>query len=200
MAFENMLVAGNISASGMGAERLRMEVIANNIANALATRSATGGPYRRQEILFQAIMDQQTPSLGTNALGMGGVQVVGVVDDPSTLPRIHNPGHPDADGEGFVTMPNVSIPIVTVPVPLITPPPLGEAVVDGPVGFARPGAIAEAPQQVCPPDTTTPGGSTVPGGSLPATGASPMVILAFAAVLTASGVALLALRDRTPRA
>jgi flagellar basal-body rod protein FlgC len=112
MAFDDLLVSGNISASGMSAERLRMEVIANNVANALSTRTPSGGPYRRQDVLFEAIMkDQMDKGQGSP---FGGVRVVGVQDDPSELPRIHDPGHPDADGDGYVTMPNVSLPIEMV--------------------------------------------------------------------------------------
>jgi flagellar basal-body rod protein FlgC len=112
-------VGGNISASGLSAERLRMEVIANNIANATSTRSANGGPYRRQEVLFEAVMNEQSlgaPSVAQapGGVGMGGVRVRGVVDDNSELPRIHDPSHPDADPAGFVTMPNVSLPIEMV--------------------------------------------------------------------------------------
>jgi flagellar basal-body rod protein FlgC len=113
MAFDDLLIGGNISASGLSAERMRMEVIANNIANALATRSQGGGPYRRQEILFESVMNEQSPS-GPPNFGLGGVRVVGVVDDPSELPRVYDPGHPDADDTGFVTMPNVFMPIEMV--------------------------------------------------------------------------------------
>jgi flagellar basal-body rod protein FlgC len=117
MAFDQLLVAGNISASGMSAERRRMELIANNIANAYSTRgSAGGGPYRRREILFESVMNDQMA--GTDRArptsGLGGVRVAGEVDDDSPLPRVHNPGHPDADNDGFVTMPNVSIPMEMV--------------------------------------------------------------------------------------
>ena len=115
MSFDALLSGGNISASGLSAERMRMEVIANNIANAMSTRSAGGGgPFRRQEILFESIMNEQT--LGTRHAkpDLGGVRVVGVVDDPSELPRIYDPGHPDADDRGFVTMPNVFLPIEMV--------------------------------------------------------------------------------------
>ena len=114
MSFDQLLVAGNISASGMAAERLRMEVIANNVANAMSTSTPSGGPYRRQDVLFEAIMNEQVEAGDPNRAALGGVRVVGVVDDPSELPRIHNPGHPDADEDGYVSMPNVFLPIEMV--------------------------------------------------------------------------------------
>lgn len=114
MAFDDLLVAGNISASGMTAERRRMEVIANNIANAMSTNSPGGGPFRRQDVLFEAIMNEQVNGSDPTRSTLGGVRVVDVVDDPSELPRIHDPGHPDADEDGFVSMPNVFLPIEMV--------------------------------------------------------------------------------------
>ncbi|MEI7686766.1 MAG: flagellar basal body rod protein FlgC [Planctomycetota bacterium] len=114
MGFDNLLVAGNISASGMSAERLRMEVIANNIANSLSTRGASGGAYRRQDVVFESIVNDQAQNATGPTSGLGGVRVVEVVDDPSEMPRIHDAGHPDADESGFVTMPNVSVPIEMV--------------------------------------------------------------------------------------
>jgi flagellar basal-body rod protein FlgC len=116
MAFDDLLVSGNISASGMTAERTRMEIIANNVANALSTRTASGGPFRRQDVLFEAVMrDQMNGAMGPSANRVGGgVRVAGIQDDPSEMPRVHDPGHPDADSDGFVTMPNVSIPIEMV--------------------------------------------------------------------------------------
>jgi flagellar basal-body rod protein FlgC len=112
MGFDDLLTAGNISASGMTAERRRMEVIANNVANALTTRTPSGGPYRRQDVIFEAVVQDQLNNDPNHNLG--GVRVVGVEDDPSELPRIHDPGHPDADTDGYVTMPNVLLPIEMV--------------------------------------------------------------------------------------
>jgi flagellar basal-body rod protein FlgC len=106
MGFESILSTTDISASGMAAERLRMEVIANNIANAHSTRGANGGPFRRQEVVFRAAFDQA----GFAGKNPRGVQIVAVQPDQSELPRVYRPGHPDADGDGFVTMPNVQIP------------------------------------------------------------------------------------------
>jgi flagellar basal-body rod protein FlgC len=107
MAFGNILSATDIAASGLAAERMRMEVVANNIANAHTTRSVDGGPYRRQTVVFSSLLDQTS---GGTQPQMGGVRVVGVNQDSSPLPRVYEPGHPDADEEGFVTMPNVSLP------------------------------------------------------------------------------------------
>jgi flagellar basal-body rod protein FlgC len=96
----------------MSAERLRMEVIANNIANANSTRSANGGPFRRQDVVFAEVLGGTMRPEGLPELR--GVQAVEVVEDPSELPRVHMPGHPDADAEGFVRMPNVQLPIEMV--------------------------------------------------------------------------------------
>src|SRR5207248_7734024 len=92
------LDATRISASGLSAERLRMEVVANNIANAYSTRTPQGGPFRRQDVVFSALFDQSLLRSGGRSTGgspFGGVAVEGIVDDMSDLPRIHSPGHPD---------------------------------------------------------------------------------------------------------
>src|SRR5262249_37142144 len=102
-----------ISDSGASAERFRMEVVANNIANAFSTRSIDGGPFRRQDVVFAAVLNERLRRGGSQT-PFGGVQVLGVVDDPSELPQVYNPGHPDADHDGFVRMPNVHLPIEMV--------------------------------------------------------------------------------------
>jgi flagellar basal-body rod protein FlgC len=114
MGMGNLFSATGISASGLTAERLRMEVAANNIANAHTTKSADGGPYRRQQVVFAEVVDQ-TVRRGSQGApqsieGLKGVQVVGIEKDQSPLERVYNPGHPDADAEGFIEMPNVSLP------------------------------------------------------------------------------------------
>jgi flagellar basal-body rod protein FlgC len=116
MNFDGLLAATNVSASGLSAERLRMEVVASNIANAHATRSAKGGPYRRQEVVFATVLGQGLAARGLGKAGLapGGVEVVGIQDDPSPFQRVHNPGHPDADASGFVSMPNVEVPVEMV--------------------------------------------------------------------------------------
>lgn len=111
MSFESGLGALNIAASGLGAERLRMEVVANNIANASVTRTPEGGPYRRRDVVFETVLSGVEEH---GQPGLGGVRVAGMVTDQSELPRVYNPGHPDADEEGLVSMPNVNLPIEMV--------------------------------------------------------------------------------------
>src|SRR5262245_56520763 len=114
MGFDQMFASTNISASGLTAERFRMEVLAHNIANANSTRSPNGGAYRRQNVVFASVLNEQIGRSSIDTAKLGGVQVVGVVDDTSELPRVHNPGHPDADADGFVVMPNVYLPVEMV--------------------------------------------------------------------------------------
>ncbi len=102
----------NVSASGLTAERLRMDVISRNIANANVTRTATGTPYRRQIPIFKSqssksfrdVFDTSVSKLANN---FEGVEVVDVVDDMSAFKEVYNPNHPDADERGIVLMPNV---------------------------------------------------------------------------------------------
>jgi len=98
-----------IASSGLAAERLRMEVAANNIANANSTRTADGTPYRRQQVVFSAAM-QKAMGKSIDGDNLTGVTIDGVQDDMSELPKLYSPGHPHADADGFVTMPNVKLP------------------------------------------------------------------------------------------
>ncbi|MCS7172061.1 MAG: flagellar basal body rod protein FlgC [Armatimonadetes bacterium] len=96
------------SASALTAERVRMEVIAGNLANANTTRGPEG-PYRRKVVLFAPLVNRFLASLGPVAVGEArGVVVAGIVEDLSPPRRVYDPGHPDADPEGFVTLPNVN--------------------------------------------------------------------------------------------
>jgi flagellar basal-body rod protein FlgC len=114
MAFRDLFSGGVISSTGMAAERLRMEVIANNLANAHSTKSANGGAFRRQDVVFAAVLNDQIKAKGELKSGLGGVQPQAIVEDQSEMPRVHLPGHPDADAEGYVTFPNVNIAIEMV--------------------------------------------------------------------------------------
>ena len=93
----------HVSASALSAQRQRMNVIASNLANAHSTRTAEGGPYRRQDVVFTTESVEPTPS------GLEGVKVSSIVRDESPFKMVYDPGHPDADQDGFVAMPNVNI-------------------------------------------------------------------------------------------
>jgi len=104
----------NISATGLTAERMRMDVISKNIANANTTRTANGTPYRRQVVTFQEKGSQPPFShflsqAARQRLGLGGVEVTGIHQDPSPFKLVFDPGHPDSNEEGYVQMPNVDI-------------------------------------------------------------------------------------------
>ena len=112
MSLQNLFGPADISASGLAAERMRMEVAANNIANARSTRAGGNGPYRRQQVVFEAELAGGVRSIaGAGASSaLGGVRVAEVTTDESPFPRVFDPGHPDADEDGMVTMPNVTLP------------------------------------------------------------------------------------------
>jgi flagellar basal-body rod protein FlgC len=100
-----------VSGSALGAERWRAEVVAANMANAETTRTPQGGAYRRQMLVFRAQPMPRFPLLLAGlrkAVPDGGVRVERVVADASPMPRRYEPGHPDADGGGYVTYPNVN--------------------------------------------------------------------------------------------
>jgi len=105
----------SISASGLSAERLRMDVTAENLANAQSTQGANGQPYRRKDVVLQAtgatggFQAALAGAMGSGAGGEtpGGVQVAAIVEDGTPGRRVYDPGHPDADAQGYVTMPNV---------------------------------------------------------------------------------------------
>ena len=109
----------NISASGLTADRMWLDVIANNIANANTTRTPQGGPYRREEVVMNQVPFTSFSSALSNAMSNstspssssmtgGGVQVTGVVQDPSPFKVVYDPSSPDAVN-GYVQMPNVDI-------------------------------------------------------------------------------------------
>ena len=107
----------HISASGLSAERLRMDVIAMNLANANTTRGPDGQPFRRHEVVFRAT-DAAVGASGEpgrardgatgDGRGLKGVEAVGIVEDASPLRAVYDPQHPDADDNGYVYMPNVN--------------------------------------------------------------------------------------------
>ena len=99
MAMDNLFGVFDVSTSGMRAEWSRMEVIANNLANAETTRTPEGGPYRKRHVVFSTMLD-----------GMKGVKLDGTVESKLPPREVFKPGHPHADENGFVSMPNISRP------------------------------------------------------------------------------------------
>jgi flagellar basal-body rod protein FlgC len=108
----------DVSASGLSASRVRMDVVAENLANAQTTRGANGGPYRRKEVVLQSVggdgFQSALQSAAGNLPGMGssqqsgGVEVSGIVTDNAAPRMVYDPGHPDANAQGYVAMPNVN--------------------------------------------------------------------------------------------
>jgi flagellar basal-body rod protein FlgC len=106
----------SISASGLTAERTRMDVTSENLANADTTNGANGQPYQRQEVVLQQVGGGFSAALsgamGTTPIGggpvAGGVQVGGIVSDPTPDQSVYDPGNPAANAQGYVKMPNVN--------------------------------------------------------------------------------------------
>jgi flagellar basal-body rod protein FlgC len=104
-----------ISASGLAAQRARMDVISENIANSETSAAANGRPYQRKAVVLQAVDGAAFPELlqagaaaGATGAPAGGVRVAGVTAMADAPRRVYQPGHPQAGPDGFVTMPNVN--------------------------------------------------------------------------------------------
>jgi flagellar basal-body rod protein FlgC len=103
-----------IASSGLSAQRMRMEVIAQNLANAETTRTPEGGAYQRKIVNVEAVKpleEGQTsdPTKADTTDVYGGVRVASISTDKTEGALVYDPGHPDADKNGYVRMPNVSI-------------------------------------------------------------------------------------------
>ncbi|KAB8039593.1 flagellar basal body rod protein FlgC [Silvanigrella paludirubra] len=101
-----------ISASGLSAERIRMNVISSNLANANTSRTEEGGPYKRKDVLFTA----RNSGLSFDNLmrlafdpNLKEVKVDGITEDRRAPRLVYNPNHPDANENGYVAMPNISV-------------------------------------------------------------------------------------------
>ena len=101
----------NISASGMTAQRLRMDIISQNIANVSTTRDENGNPYRRKAVVFSekdATPFQEIFMRTAGVIG-SGVKVSRIIEDNKAMRKVFDPTHPDSDKDGYVTYPNVNI-------------------------------------------------------------------------------------------
>ena len=109
----SMFSAFDVTASGLTAQRLRMDVISENVANASTTRTEDGTPYRRKIVTFQQKGQQQTFSQVLHNVSSSytgsGVKVSQIFEDTTTeMNMVYDPSHPDADEDGYVTYPNVN--------------------------------------------------------------------------------------------
>lgn len=108
----DFLTAMDISASGLSADRTRINTIAMNLANAKTTRTAEGGPYRRRTVVQTATdVDDPFSVHMRSALDreLKGVRVLGIARDARPLKQVYEPGHPDANAEGYVSYPDINV-------------------------------------------------------------------------------------------
>jgi flagellar basal-body rod protein FlgC len=96
----DLFTAMDISASGLRAQRTRMNVISSNIANAQTTKTNEGGPYKRRDVVFRENSFENQ---------LAAVEVDGIVTDSTPGKQLYDPGNPDANETGYVTMPNVNM-------------------------------------------------------------------------------------------
>jgi flagellar basal-body rod protein FlgC len=101
--------AMEVSASGLTAERTRMNTIASNLANAHTTRTANGQPYKRIDPVFEAALLDRTQAAGNGGSGVSLVRVQKIVEDTRQGQMVYEPGHPDANPQGYVEYPNVNV-------------------------------------------------------------------------------------------
>lgn len=104
----NLIPGVKATGAALNAERTRLDIIAQNIANANTTRSLDGRPYQRQQVVFETVLDNLRTS-GEADLRVGGPRVSRISKDPRPGRAVYHPGHPDANKEGMVQMPNVSV-------------------------------------------------------------------------------------------
>ena len=107
----NFLDSLAISSTGLSAQRLRMNLISSNMANVNTTRTETGEPYKRKDAIFEAVQKGGFKDVLDERLdnAEGGVKVARVIEDNKPFVEKYDPGHPDADENGYIRMPNVNI-------------------------------------------------------------------------------------------
>ena len=105
----SMIPGAEATSSALNAERIRMEVVSENIANANTTRGLDGKPYKRQQVVFESILRQQQAGLGGGGGHAQGVQISRIEKDDRPATMVFNPGHPDANVNGMVQMPNINV-------------------------------------------------------------------------------------------
>lgn len=102
------LISGiDVTGSALAAQKTRLEIVAQNIANAQTTRTANGGPYQRQMVSFETELERS--SLAAGGAPLQGVKIAAIQTDRTPGQQVYNPQHPDAGPDGLVTMPNVNL-------------------------------------------------------------------------------------------
>jgi flagellar basal-body rod protein FlgC len=100
----NLISGIDITADALTAQKTRLDVVAQNIANAQTTRTPEGGPYKRRQVSFETELVRRTDGSTFETVRVGGV-----TPDPTPGQQVYNPQHPDAGANGMVTMPNVNL-------------------------------------------------------------------------------------------
>lgn len=102
----NLIDTLSVTASGLTAQRVRLQTVASNMANARTTRTADGGPYKRRMPVFRA----EAPQFGDAMdMAMARVEIVEIAESDDPPVRVFDPGHPDANADGYVDYPNVNV-------------------------------------------------------------------------------------------
>ena len=104
-----MVPGADTTVSALNAERLKLEAISQNIANANVTRTPEGGPYQRKEVIFESVINQALKTEQSQGMTASMVHAKVQNDNSGEGPKIYDPDHPDADANGYVQMPNVNI-------------------------------------------------------------------------------------------
>lgn len=101
----NLISGIDVTAGALNAQKTRLDIVAQNIANAQTTRTATGGAYQRQVVSFESELVRRT----MNGASLQSVRVASIAPDRTPGQQVYNPQHPDATADGLVTMPNVNL-------------------------------------------------------------------------------------------
>ena len=104
----NLLSGIDSTSAALNAERIRMDVVSENIANVNTTKGLDGKPYQRQEVMFESVLKAQQNGDATGS-GAQSVAIARVVNDTRPPRMVYNPTHPDADADGMVAMPDINI-------------------------------------------------------------------------------------------
>ena len=109
MDMMRLVPGADTTVSALNAERLKLEAISQNIANANVTRTPEGGPYQRKEVIFESVINQALKTEQSQGMTASMVHAKVQNDNSGEGPKIYDPDHPDADVNGYVQMPNVNI-------------------------------------------------------------------------------------------